>query len=293
MIITQLYGGLGNQMFQYAAGRALALKQETVLKLDVSGYQENSLRQYDLGFFNIDAEIASLSEINAFMNPSFSFSAKAKEKLKPVSLRRKNIRQDSYHFNNELAGATRNTYIAGHWQSEKYFKAYENSIRQDFSFEIIGNTQNLGISHLIGKTLNPVSLHIRRTDYLQDDLLAVLGLDYYRNAMDRITQEIENPCFFVFSDAMGWVKENFLVSHLHVHVTQDQNSSAFEDMRLMGLCDHHIIANSTFSWWGAWLNPDPKKVVVAPKQWFREGAKWYNGELVNTKDLIPEGWIKL
>ena len=293
MIITQLYGGLGNQMFQYAAGRALALRQKTVLKLDISGYHENALRQYDLGFFNIDAEIASLSEINSFMNPSFSFSAKANEKLKPVSLRRKNIRQDSYHFNNELAGATQNTYLAGHWQSEKYFERCKNDIRLDFSFRNNAGLQNWEIRSIIQDTPNSVSLHIRRTDYLQDGLLAVLGLDYYRNAMDRITQEIENPCFFIFSDDMGWVKENFPVSHPHVHVTQDQNSSAFEDMRLMGLCDHHIIANSTFSWWGAWLNPDPEKVVVAPKQWFREGAKWYNGEPANTKDLIPKGWIKL
>ena len=136
---------------------------------------------------------------------------------------------------------------------------------------------------------NSVSLHIRRGDYVSNQKTnqthGTCDLDYYQRCITEIEKEVENPYFFVFSDEIEWVKENLKINHPAEYVDQNTGDKSYEDMRLMSQCKHNVIANSSFSWWGAWLNSYPDKIVFAPKRWFASDKH-------NTKDLIPEGWKK-
>ena len=180
-------------------------------------------------------------------------------------------------------------FLSGYWQSQKYFEKYSNIIRQDFKFTIPMNSKNLEVANSIKESIS-VSVHIRRGDYLSNkktyDKHGVCSLDYYENSINLILLEFPTARIFVFSDDISWVNY-FLMPKFKNIETVDLNSGkeSYNDMRLMSLCDHNIISNSTFSWWGAWLNNNPHKKVIAPEQWFADGT--------NCNDLIPENWIRM
>lgn len=283
MIITKLIGGLGNQMFQYAVGRRVADTNLTELKLDVTGYSDQvdiTPRAYSLNIFNIEENFATRKEIHQL-----------KKNIFLLRLFRKNTyhREKQFQFDSNILAVINNSYLEGYWVSEKYFMEIENTIRQEFSFKSKPNAINQSTLDQIEST-NSISIHVRRGDYIEDaktnQFHGVCRLDYYKTAISHIVRQVKNPHFFVFSDDPGWCKANLRLKYLTTYVTHNLGNNDHEDMRLMSTCKHNIIANSSFSWWGAWLNNNQDKIVVAPKQWFRDKS-------INTRDLIPESWIRI
>lgn len=290
MIIVKLMGGLGNQMFQYAAGRALAHRHNAALKFDMSflhGSQENDTpRHFMLDTFNISAECALSMEIPYLgANPSFY------QQCKSIYLRRlhkccTNVLIDYDHrLNDSFFSAPDNSYLEGYWQSEKYFIAHAKTIRNDFTPLGEPEDVNRQLSLFMEKT-NSVSIHIRRGDYVNNPRInsvhGVCSLEYYQHCVKNISAHVDNPEYFVFSDEPDWVKKHLQLDGKVTVVDNNTPEMPVWDLWLMSKCKHNIIANSSFSWWGAWLNSNPDKIVFAPKQWFSDGNVQPN--------IIPEQW---
>lgn len=292
MIITKIIGGLGNQMFQYAAGRALSLKSDTALALDISGFKNYKLHQ---GFefpriFNQSSEIASQLDVFKMLGwQSPIILQRILSRTPFASYRHKRfIAEPHFQYWSGINRLPTNCYLSGYWQSEKYFNDVSSQIRSDFAFRLPLENKNIELALKIAQT-NSVSLHIRRGDYVSNQQATakhgLCSLDYYRASIRYIAERIPQPNFFVFSDDIGWVKDNLNIDFSHEYVDHNHGAESYNDMRLMSMCQHHIIANSSFSWWGAWLNPSMEKIVIAPKKWFAVD--------VNTSDLYPDGWVSL
>ena len=199
------------------------------------------------------------------------------------------IREPHFHFYSIVLKAKDNVYIEGYWQSEKYFKDIEAVIRREFTVKNELQGKNKEVAQQILDTLS-VAIHIRRGDYISNPLTAKLhntcSLEYYQQAINIFVGKVKDPHFFIFSDDPAWLQKNMVLQYPITHVNHNKADKDCEDLRLMSMCKHNIIANSSFSWWGAWLNNNPDKIVVAPK-------KWFNDDSYNTKDLLPESWIKI
>lgn len=275
MITTKLSGGLGNQMFQYATGYVTAQKKNEELILDISNYNNHSkrdtLRQFELlKFFNI-----SYTKTIHIQTPFLiHFYQKIKNKLLPIN---------PYEFNINVFKKNK---LNGYFQNEKYFKKY----RKDLSIEFTLKKQ----SNIFKETKNTIkftesiAMHIRRGDYVTNsfanDHHGVLLFSYYEKAYETLTNNVKKSCtLFVFSDDISWCKEHVKFQSDITFVSCKELSSA-EELILMSLCTHNIIANSTFSWWAAWLNQNRNKIVIAPKNWTKN---------VNSNDIIPASWIQI
>lgn len=286
MIIVKLSGGLGNQLFQYALGRHLAVLNQTELKLD-SSFPENShpwtYRSFGLDVFNIKAVKATESEIQQMIGRRNLFQRFVTFWYNRSSAYRK---EPHFHFYEPVLDLKDNHYLEGYWQSENYFADVADLIRQELTLKSPLSGHSQAAKERIRQS-NSVSVHIRRGDYLTcskaNRYLQPCDLAYYQKAADYIGRHVENPVFFVFSDEPKWAKQHFI---LPFPLYYEEGNAAHEDLLLMASCRHHIIANSTFSWWGAWLNQDPHKIVIAPQQWFSAGR-------FDTRDLLPESWIRL
>ena len=289
MIIVHLIGGLGNQMFQYAAGRSIAIKRKCGLKVDISDFSGYRLHQ---GFeleraFNCQINLATNEDIvNMLGLQGHQIIRGPLSRLSLSWLRVKEfIVEPHFEYWPELSFSPENSYIRGYWQSEKYFLDVANELRSDFAFKSPMTAVNLELAKEI-EDKNSVSLHIRRGDYVQNPKAsAVHGtctLDYYSEAMRLMIDEVGKPHIFIFSDDIDWVRKNLSIPTTHTFVYQNIGADSYRDMQLMSICKHNIIANSSFSWWGAWLNAHPQKVVISPKKWFQNGN--------NVKDLIPPHW---
>lgn len=290
MIITKLIGGLGNQMFQYAAGRRAAHFNSTELKLDITGYGKQSgitPRKYTLQIFNIEENFASESEINKLKKSNFI--QKVLKKIHPVFTKKSYVREKSHNFDPNILKIGDNSYLEGYWPSEKYFKDIEDIIRKEFTLKDKPDAINQKMISRI-KNCDSISIHIRHGDYVYDEKTnkyhGVCNLDYYLKAVASVAKKVKKPYFFMFSDDIKWVKQNLHLEFPCVYVDHNTGKKDYEDLRLMSACKHHIIANSSFSWWGAWLNQNPDKIVIAPKKWFRDKS-------IDTKDLIPQSWVKI
>lgn len=287
MVVSRLIGGLGNQMFQYAAGRSLAELAKCELKIDVSGFQNYALHNgYELNIFNINAGIASSKDISSLVNKQSRLMSFIYRKLHIK--KSKNLVESGFAFNANFFNVSSSVYIDGYWQSYKYFELIDSQLRQEFTFKSPICGLNLQLSKKISST-NSVSVHVRRGDYVTNkqtnSVHGVCSVDYYHAAIHVIVENVENPVLFVFSDDIAWVKNNLTFYSPVVFVDHNTGKQSYNDMYLMSLCKHHIIANSSFSWWGAWLGSNPTKLVIAPKKWFTNDAV--------TVDLIPETWIRL
>ena len=293
MIISKIYWGLGNQMFQYAVGRTLSLKNNTELKLDISAFETYTLHEYSLEKLNIVKNYATKKDIPWYENSSSNkYVDFTLQKIKSliVPYNKHHFREDGFEsFNEKVLTLPDNTYLDGYFQSDKYFREYADIIQSDFEVSVPASIQNHKIIQQI-KSVNAVSLHIRRGDYVKNSTTQALhGLcnaEYYKNAVAYIAEKIENPVFFIFSDDIDWAKENMKTGYEQYYIDFNDASQNYEDLRLMSKCKHHIIANSTFSWWGAWLNPSNEKIVTMPSIWFA----WYKFE---TKDLYPDSWVRI
>jgi len=278
-------------MFQYAAGLALALDHGQTLKLDIGGYIDYHLHHgFELqNVFNCTADIATVHDVRVLIGWQ-SLPLVMRLLSQPcMNILRSSALIVEPHFNywSGIGSVPGNCYLYGYWQSHKYFDKHTSELRKEFTFQPPLNDKNQEIASQI-LTSHAVSLHVRRCDYQTNPknihLYHVCTLDYYRSAIDYISNSIDRPVFIVFSDDMDWVKENLHIDGPTQYIDHNRGSDSFNDMRLMSLCQHHIIANSTFSWWGAWLNADPDKTVVAPRQWFKNCR-------MNSIDLIPNNWI--
>lgn len=284
MLIIQLTGGLGNQMFQYAAGKAQALRLNTDLYLDKTHFLTTplgkvNLRQYELSQFSFNQK---------FKHPNFHWIKKYL-KVKQVYNGFKTYIDPHVHFNADFFKISDKTYIEGFFQSEKYFNDYSSEIRSDFKFKNPPQGLNLELFNKI-QSLNAISVHVRRGDYVNNPETlkshGICGLDYYQNAVELIVSKVEKPYFFLFSDEPEWVQQNLKLDYPYEVISHNKGESSFEDMRLMSVCKHNIVANSSFSWWGAWLNNNFNKTIIAPKSWFIN-PDW------DSKDIIPDSWIKI
>ena len=284
MIITRLTGGLGNQMFQYAAGKSLALAKSTELKLDVRAYENDylGLRKYELNYFRISGQLASAREIGIVRKTGVRSWP---EMLKPIH-QRSVYREPHFHFDSRFFDASENAYLEGYWQSEKYFVGQSEVFRQEFTLKDSIDPPNARLADQIDRT-ESVSLHIRRGDYLTNPHVAKLhpacGLDYYEKAIAFFETQLKNPHFYVFSDDLLWARANLPTRHPTTFV--DNPGKNHQDLVLMSYCTHQITANSSFSWWAAWLNRNPDKKIVCPRNWFSAADR-------DTRDLLPQAWIK-
>jgi hypothetical protein len=290
MIITHLIGGLGNQLFQYAMARRIAYKNDITLKLDISNFAMYKIREFKLDKFNIVAEIATQEEIWRFKKNRYKIFSKlfyVYNSILPFTSRTY-IKERFFYYDPDTNKLSDDIYLEGHWPSEKYFRDIKHIIYKEFTLKSEMDTYHQNLKKQI-ENVESVSVHIRRGDYISNPIVnqihGTCSLDYYYNAMKVITKKIVNPHFFIFSDDPEWVYENFKIPYTTTIVRRDDQKD-YEDLLLMSKCKNHIIANSSFSWWGAWLNPREDKLVISP-------AKWYRGADYDTRDLLPDSWITI
>jgi len=289
MNIVQIHSGLGNQMFQYAFLLALRHRNPDS-KADTSVYRYRpSHNGYELNHvFGINETLATPQECHRLADVSKAFWPDLRRKLGFVQQREGTVINEP----NPAEGCQPellekdNCYFIGYWQSERYFADITDEVRRAFTFHL-----PLTISADAKRTqitsCNSVSIHIRRTDYLKPRRIKdynVCTPDYYQRAIAYMQSYVPGCRFFVFSDDYNWVKANMEFPLGTVFVDGNTGQNAWQDMYLMSLCRHNIIANSSFSWWAAWLNNNPDKIVIAPSQWFRNRPR---------PDIVPEQWIRL
>lgn len=290
MIIVNIIGGLGNQMFQYAFGYALSKRRDTLFKIDTTMFHNYDLRHFELEKFSINLSFASKQEIEEARYKKILFPEKLLrtilKKDKPFS---KYYYKEKYFYYQEELIEQKNKYFEGYWQSEKYFKAYREELLKQFTLKNGLHRTSNGYLEKINAT-NAVSLHIRRGDYVNNpDTNSVHGtcsLEYYLKAIQIIDEKVNSPYYFIFSDDLNWVKKHFSRINSKIFIELSPDVPDHDEMILMSQCKCNIIANSSFSWWGAWLNQNPDKIIIAPKRWF-------NDAIIDTKDRIPEEWIQL
>lgn len=289
MILVQLTGGLGNQLFQYAIGRKLSLLYRTSLKFDLTMYSLDStpLRSFELSNFDFDIQVANKIEISLFNSSNFflKFLTQRVLGIKP-------FHEKSLAFDPAYKDYGNNICLRGYWQTEKYFSDIETNIRSDLKFKYGPSKENQRILEKIQAARNSVSLHIRRGDYVQNPAVfryhGVCSNEYYQSAVNLVLDRVEEPFFFIFSDDTNWVLNNFKVRSPYLVVNINSPEKSYEDLRLMSTCKHNIIANSSFSWWGAWLNTNSEKIIIAPKRWFSDEQKNIEG-----LNIVPARWIRL
>ncbi|MFO7681747.1 MAG: alpha-1,2-fucosyltransferase [Chloroflexota bacterium] len=294
MVITRLAGGLGNQMFQYAAARQLAQRLQTTLKLDISYYDTQQLRTYALSPFNIQESFASAAELAQIRGTGQNKVAKlffhARQMFK-LFYRWTVLRESRVMpVNKQLWTVTGDVYLDGYWQSQQYFLDIASLIRQEFTLKTAPDHYSEELTKHITNNQS-VSIHIRRGDYVANlhtnQLHGTCSIAYYQTSAAHIAQKVERPFFFIFSDDPAWAKENLRLPYPVTIVSPEDGSlNDYIELHLMSLCRHHIIANSSFSWWAAWLNPNPDKLVFAPKKWYRDPRR-------DNADIIPETWQKI
>ena len=290
MIVGRLMGGLGNQMFQYAAARRLALRHAVPLRLDLTWFGRVPERRYALDRFNLPVTVAGAAEVRAIRGPD----ERSVDRL--VFRLGRRLGLGSWHLLSErflapvdprVLEAPDRTYLDGYWQSERYFADVADRIRSDFSLEPAADTASRELEARIAEVTS-VSIHVRRGDYVANpktrQVHGVCGLDYYQRCIELLVSRVARPHFFLFSDDPTWTAKELRLDYPATLVSGRSGGEEHEDLRLMSRCRHHIIANSSFSWWGAWLHPRTDKLVYAPRRWVTD-------ERVDTRDLLPEGWL--
>ncbi|MFT5759980.1 MAG: hypothetical protein ACI9LM_004764 [Alteromonadaceae bacterium] len=287
MIIVKITGGLGNQLFQYAIGRALSLKLGCELVLDTSFYPQQKLRKYELDKFHIAARLATKIEINK-SGAGHHIIARLIRKLGLTSLLYPNYIEEleSISFVSAIDQCQAGCYLDGYWQNPNYFQKYKDTLCKDFEPIIpISKPAKKWLDKVL--TTDSVSLHVRRGDYIQNahtnSLHGTCSLEYYCNAIAHMKRQVKTPIFYIFSDDIQWCKDN--LSFIDNANFIDNTTSAIDDLVLMQNCTANIIANSTFSWWGAWLNPRQEN-LVAPADWFCSKER-------NSLEIYPKSWLIL
>jgi Glycosyl transferase family 11 len=294
MILIQIWGGLGNQMFQFSAAYSLALKNKTQIGIcldrgqNVSSGDNFTKREFELTtLFNLPiTHFVEPKLINFYAGENLSWFEKVKHKLKRID----SFQETSTIFDPQLFELGSNSLIDGYFQSEKYFSTISDQLRKAFSFNVhLLNEKSKLLKEKI--SVNTVGIHVRRGDYVSkpdiNNTHGTCSVNYYREALD-LLDENKIDQIIIFSDDPEWVHANLKFRYPTTIVDWNIGGEAWQDMFLLSLCHHFIIANSSFSWWAAWLSSYSDKVVVAPAQWFKDKEKNYF-----TQDLLPESWIRI
>lgn len=291
MKIVNIIGGLGNQMFQYAL--ALALRERYVeekILIDISGFNGYPLHNgYELKIiFNVDIPEASIKQQLSVCYPlrnyrMWQFGRKLLPKRKSIII--ENIDKQ---FDKSVLDRNSSAYYLGYWQTEKYFFDIRETVLNAFTFPSIDvDTANFNLIGYIRDKVT-VSVHVRRGDYLKiNNAQGICTIDYYQKAITKIKKSVNPDIFLIFSDDIDWCQQNLgdLFNPTEtIYVDWNKGENSYRDMQIMSLCKHNVIANSSFSWWGAWLNRNPSKIVVSPSVWMNGGG---------LHDIIPENWIKV
>lgn len=291
MIVTRLRGGLGNQLFQYAAGFRLATRHGAALRLDLTKFADFSHttpRSYELGVFALSGAPATKREIAAVTGESRGWLWRRLAPRDP-SIPTQAATEQHFHFDPDVLALPDGVLLDGYWQSERYFEDVSERLRQELAFRDPPAGRNAEMAATLAGA-NAVSLHVRRGDYATNPTMTAMHgmcpIDYYERAVRFVADRVRDPVFFLFSDDPDWVRDHLKIREAMVVVDHNGPDAGHEDLRLMSGCRHHILANSTFSWWGAWLDPRPEKIVVAPRRWFAV-------DTIDTTDLLPDGWIRL
>jgi len=287
MVIVRLIGGLGNQLFQYALGRALAASRSTTLKLDITDYETYKVRAYALSHFNVIESFATRDEILRLRGGGWMAQHPSRRLHRLIPFRKDSyVLEKGFAFDPEVLRSPDDVYLEGYWQSEKYFRSIEGLLRREFVIRHSLSSRDQEMAVRIARC-NAVSLHVRRGDYVSNPgssrVHGLCGADYHQAAVRRIAEVVPQPHLFVFSDDPQWAAGNLHLGHPMTIVTGNDSRRDYEDLHLMSLCRHHIVANSSFSWWGAWLDTNPDKIVIAPERWFAR-------EQHDTRDLFPPTW---
>jgi hypothetical protein len=294
MIVVQLMGGLGNQMFQYAFGKQLAIQNKTTLKVDLTFLKDRTprpnfvFRDFDLDIFSLSVDSAKKDDLKLFSSRPNKFRRIIAKLLKTNYVQ---LNENSFSFNKANFIREKNIHLTGYWQSPKYFKEIEQELRSSFQFKQQLKGLELDLFYEI-KNEEAICINFRRGDFVNlktgAETHGTPNENYYKNAIDFIASKTINPKFYIFSDDIEWCRENVTLEHPFKIIGHEYKGTKFAAyLQLMSACKHFIIPNSTFAWWGAWLNNDPDKIVISPKKWFE------NDELQNqTQDLIPEEWLK-
>ena len=306
MVIVKPVCGLGNQMFIYAAGRAIAARHGAEMCVDKSYYEDGSqgslpagaaVRAYGLDVLNVKTrEIKDYSGLTLWRVRSRRLHKRVMALAPCLLLNR--LRRGTHIFHFAEKGPTfdpfvlrlpDNVLLEGYFVSYKYFEHCRPVICEDFSFRQAPDAANAAMLEQMA-AVDSVSLHVRRGDFVTNKIVAerfgLCSLDYYRRAVDCLAQKVRSPHFFVFSDDPPWVRDNLKTAFATEYVTHNLGRQDHEDLRLMTACKHNIIANSTFSWWGAWLNPNAGKIVIAPTPAFDKLG-------IRDDDLYPRSWVRL
>jgi hypothetical protein len=303
-VVACLFGGLGNQMFQYAAGRSLAVRTGTRLVLDATGFSlPRARRAYALEGYALAAE----TRFDGYRYPprlaAVPFPAPQRSSWIDRAarlLRARNVpigraagknaysvfNERSFDFDPRFSACGPQTYLVGYWQSERYFASIADSVRRELTYQRAPDAANAAWLARI-RAANAVCVHVRRGDYLLPAHFEHHGLcsaDYYRRALALMRERLDRPQFFVFSDDWAWCREHVAEGDVVV-VDANKPEAGQEELRLMAACRHHVIANSSLSWWGAWLAASEGQIVVAPTPWFTHRPA--------TPDLFPARWVTL
>lgn len=278
MIIARLHGRLGNQMFQYAAARRLAARLGVPVALDARGALARGegvlTRVFDLPLSD-PGPLPPLRRETPLAYIVWRLGGRA-----PRFRRERGL-----GYNPAFETFADPAYLHGYWQSERYFADIADTIRRDFTFPAFSNPQNADMAARIAAT-PAIALHVRRGDYLALGQHAICDEAYYLKALDTVAQGLDAPVVYVFSDDPDWAKANLPLPCEKIVVDFNGPDTDFEDMRLMSLCRHNVIGNSSFSWWAAWLNANPDKRVAAP-------ARWFGDPKMDNPDILPDGWLRV
>ncbi len=299
MIVVRLKGGLGNQMFQYAMGRALQHRRGDELRLDVTYLLGNSVfawdvpREYDLDVFQIQPAFAYIPRMLRRASPGRILYPQGRPLSEAAAVPKKQtfVHQEDFGFHPEVLDLTApNVYLDGYWQSESYFAGIADEIRCAFQFRTPLSLLGREMAQAIA-SVNSVSVDVRRGDYIavesSRNALGFVGEDYYRRGIDWIKANVRDPRLFVSSDDLPWCRENLKFDLPTTWLDYEYAGWKFgAKLHLMSLCKHFLISNSTFAWWAAWLARHETKLVAGPRRWFR-------GESVSPKDLFPPSWVTL
>jgi hypothetical protein len=292
MIIIKLKGGLGNQLFQYAFGRSIALKNKAELVLDaVNGFRHDPFsRSFALEPFKINARIAGTEDVRRII-PGSRIASKLfrvyQNSIVPFQ-RRSYVKERSLEFDRKIFDLklARDVYCDGYWQSEKYFLVINEVLWRELTLKKMPDLANRNWLDLIGRS-ESVSVHLRRYDQPgmpnTESIYGKFEDEYFHSAMSVIRERVKSPVYFIFSHDMAWARNMLKETKQTYFIDTNSSINAHEDLRLMMSCKHNIISNSSFSWWGAWLNRNAHKVVIAPKQ-------WRTGNQSESNAIVPEGW---
>lgn len=301
MVILGLKAGLGNQLFQYAAARQLALEMNTDLYLDLSFYSacnERNERLFRLDLFNIDYLLAKEEDIRILKNrrnPGFIYRFSNKIGISSSYYKKSHWSDEELSMYYRGAKSSKSVYLSGWFSKPQYFRKISTQIISEFTPRQLSTGAKYWLDSI--NATNSVAVHIRRGDYLTIDYFNKLPLSYYNSAIDYVKGRIKDPVFYFFSDDPNFLSKEFgnkpefrLVNTSEIDGNSVNKQRDVEDLFLISACKNQIIANSTFSWWGAWLNRNIEKIVVAPHKWFNDRkaqSRYENGQ------LIPYNWIKL